>query len=450
MTAKGSCCCCSLCGIQLPPESSVCCLCICDTLCVEIDGGGGACDCDVAFFLIPWDTTQCAYVGTAVCGSLSIDLRFDIRKCADDNCYLCLTSTCLALDGQCPTAGSGCMEFSSHDEIGGCGDYKRDCTQDGGWNETWGVDATDCLPPGSGQTCTSVSIHVTCYDRVNPAGSGTTRLCKDCDCVCDCVIFGYEEAAGGLHLTKLPVCWDGSWSSTLRLCAGDPQVVTVEIVRDDDTGCCYWKVTISKGVFATGYPGVGTTIALIKTECPDIDIELGIDLPAADTAILTIVCAGCPQVPCCPCEWLEDYVKFSEYCGCSSPSRGRLKVTIEGSGFSGYVILTGQTGAGGDFPCLFWDIASGACNDDTNLVNTCGFIISALKLECWGDGTFHFTFAGTTSGCSFENPAQSDVDCGPPLLAHYTTTPVSVPPETCPSECTQTITITVETMDPWP
>lgn len=304
MTAKGSgCldhCCCSRCGVQLPPSAGNCCLCVCDTLCLEVrEVGEGSCNCDVVFLRIPWSHAECAYSGTIVCGSLSIDVRFDIKKCSDGTCRLCLTSTCLELDGQC-SSGTACNEFTSGGVNSDCGTYRRDCTQDGGWDETWNVNATGCLPPDTEISCPSITINVRCYDRVNPAGSGTTRKCKDCDCVCDCVTMSYEEVSA-YQESKL-VCWDGSWVHTFQFCPNDPQTVTVELVRDDDTGCCNWKVAITKGVFAEGYPGAGTTIALIKTDCPDIDIDLGIDLPGEDIGMLSIGCnLSCGDALCCPC-----------------------------------------------------------------------------------------------------------------------------------------------------
>jgi len=227
-------------------------------------------------------------------------VKFDIKDCTTGGCHLCLTSTCLNLDGQCPSGGSGCKTFTPGNVNGDCGDYLRDCSQDGGWDATWEVDATDCLPPESELDCSSITINVTCYPRVNPAGQGLDRLCKDCDCVCECVFIDYEETTSCTSKSHFE-CWAGSWSSSF-VCEYGDQDVLVELERDTVTGCCNWRVTITKGLIIPDdeTPPVSKT-AIYKTACPDIDLTINIDLGEGDSAILTIRCGPCAlAVNCCP------------------------------------------------------------------------------------------------------------------------------------------------------
>ena len=423
--AKGSCCC-SLCGVQLPPEANGCCLCVCDTICVEVRNAavGGDCDCRRSFTLIEWNHDQCAYVGTVICGSLSIDVRFDIKKCSDGTCRLCLTSTCLGLTGQCGNAG--CKEFSPGHN-GDCGKYLKDCTQDGGWDETWNVDATGCLPPSSEISCPSISIHVRCYDRVNPAGSGTTRLCKDCDCVCECVNIAYEESVCAQSQTHTS-CWSDSWSATLDPCLTGNQTITVELVRDPDTGCCNWKVTITKGVFAEGYPGVGTTEALIKTVCPDVDITLGVDLPGVDTGIITINCVDCTCV--CGCPYLVNKwnnvdslaVEFEFPAACGGNFTGSL---LQGVGTPPLEFLE----------CFHWG----------NSFSTVEFGDFDIVVWCDGDTVGMAVTRPSTGNCSFGTVSIVSASCSPfsTVGTSEVTSESGADPDPCPCTGGGVITITV-------
>ena len=87
---KGANCCCSKCGVVLPNDVSSCCSCICDEICVTVTGqtpddcigtGTDDCSCEVAKQHLSWDPDLCAYTGTVNCGDLSIDLKFEVKKC---------------------------------------------------------------------------------------------------------------------------------------------------------------------------------------------------------------------------------------------------------------------------------------------------------------------------------------------------------------------------------
>jgi len=396
---------------------------------------------------------------------LQIDVRFDIKDCLIGGCSLCLTSTCLDIDGLCPSGGSGCQPFTPGNLHGDPGDYLRDCSQDGGWDATWEVDATDCLTGSPGFTCPSISIHVTCYPRINPAnptGDVLERLCKDCDCVCECVFIGYEEA-GCLQMDSALVCWNDGWTASLDLdwdemvpCPGGQQTVTVTLVRDEATGCCYWQVTITKGVFAEGYPGEGTTTALVKTDCPEIDITLGIELPGDDTGIVTVICGNCGVNidTCCACEWLEPY--HASYTT-KYPNRGRLKATFTGA-FSGYIVLCpDNTDVGISDTCLQWR-ATCAGDSFANLTETCGMVMTTFDFACRdkdrtsGGPDFYMQMAGDSAECGLTNPVLISESCGPPLEIVWEVTLESIDPDPenpCPCDG-QTITITLTPHDPIP
>lgn len=311
MTAKGSCCCCSKCGVALPADVAVCCLCSCDQLCVSLESLTGVgvgsecpgytddCNCLKEIAVVPWDQDECAYIGEVSCGSVTVDLRFDVKIC-DGQCHLCLTSTCLGLDGVCGVSGTGvnadvedCLPFTPGNINGDCGKYLRDCDQSGGWDESWTVNAVDCEP---GTNCTSMLIHAECYPRVNPAGEGLNRLCKDCDCVCENLLFDYEEQ-DCTPPTQVVQFDGGGWYATFD-CDND-QTITIVIDRDSITGCCNWKITASKGQL---YDEVTATLVdelYIKTSCPNINETIDINIGQEGTATLELSCASCDEVPLC-------------------------------------------------------------------------------------------------------------------------------------------------------
>lgn len=157
----------------------------------------------------------------------------------------------------------------------------------------------------------------------------------------------------------------------------------------------------------------------------------------------------CCETICCPCEWLQDYVTDAVEHSCTTPpGKGRIKITIEGAGFSGYCIYSPTLGGPLDDDCLWWDQFQECSDDCVNLVNVCGFVFE-LVFGCNRDGSFHFRFNGLTSDCSFPDPVQVELDCGPPLYAVFQTTAINAGGG-CPAECQGLITITVESIDPWP
>ncbi|KKN40962.1 hypothetical protein LCGC14_0727940 [marine sediment metagenome] len=309
-------CCCSACGKKLADPNSLCCSCVCDKLCVTISGGGvvecppttgtgsgETCGCTEVTVAVDWDDTQCAWVGIVACGSLSIDLKFEVLNLEGD-CYFCLTSDCLGLiqlgtgtgtGDECQLITPGCGQ----DKF--CGEFTKDGDQRTGWDPdvllgNWTADASDC----GDLVCTSVEIRAICADRTNPAGRGTTRVCTDCDCVCNCVCLTYEEDACDPQTVK--VCWrgetgtgsDGPWEHTFTGCPDGDQTVTITIERGDD-GCCEWHLETTRGTVTT--PNV-------KTDCPRADHTWGITgLAAAGTATVEIACAECTeclvQTTCC-------------------------------------------------------------------------------------------------------------------------------------------------------
>lgn len=338
--AKGNCCCCSKCGVALPKGVDVCCLCVCDSLCVTLEAlsntgtADSECGClRPTITRINWDPDSCAYVGSISCGSqLSIDVRFEVKRCGGEhgtdigtgtagdglNCHLCLTSACLGLDGVCgtPTGTStnnpgveDCQWFKAGNKGGDCGDYLKGCSQQNGWDETWIVDASEC-EAGSVDGCTQVSIHVECYPRTNPAGNGTDRLCKDCDCVCQNLEFDYEEdnCSPAVQIVAYED-YSGTgtgvsgWTATF-VCSGGNQTILVYLTRGDD-GCCYWNVSVSKGLIVdlTG-SGSGATSdeMIVKTDCPEIGFSFEVDLGNGEFGLVDIVCAPCDTyiaINCC-------------------------------------------------------------------------------------------------------------------------------------------------------
>jgi hypothetical protein len=324
--AKNSgCCCCSKCGVPLPPIGGKCCQCICDKICVEVTDldstgteAGDPCNCDQRIIEVEWSESDCAYVTELTCGSLVIDAKFEVKQCGDEpegtgtgtsdsNCHLCLTSDCLGLTGQCPDedigSGTSCKKFQpGHPED--CGDYLVDCEQSGGFNHTWTVNAENCDSAGTGNDCSNIQIRAYCYGRVNPAGRGEDRICKDCDCVCACLEVIYEESGGDPQISY--PCWgtitgtEEGWTTTFGE-GSDEQTISISLVRGED-GCCYWSISVSRGTI----DGYGSDTALEKTGCPNFAAELGIDLGGGDSATLEINCA--------PCEVSEEGELFSCYC----------------------------------------------------------------------------------------------------------------------------------------
>lgn len=286
MPVKGNCdnCCCSKCAVKLPEDTAICCQCICDQICVYVTSLQEDCDCGEVVQIIPWDPDECAYVGRVNCDLLSIDVRFEVNRCDPDDdgtCHLCLTSACLGLDGECGT--NSCRDFATGNVTGDCGDYVRDCEQTGGWDETWEVNASNC----GDSDCGDITINAQCYPRINPAGRELERICKDCDCVCESVLMRYTEDA--CIFDAIVVRYDPEteqWMGTFGV--SPPQTVTMSIERGAD-GCCYWLITITKGVFAIN----NLKEIRVKTECPDVDIELDIALGNLEFALLEIECAQC-------------------------------------------------------------------------------------------------------------------------------------------------------------
>ena len=308
MPAKSTSCCCSECGVRT--GSPQCCLCSCRDLCVTVTGPANGCnqpsvcDCQGAQAVFVWNKTLCAWAGTIACGDASIDLKFVLKDC-DDGCFLCLSSTCLNLDGICPTGSDSdadCKVLTAG--IAGCGKYIRNCDQSAGTNDlslTWSVNASDC----GDADCTSLTIDVRCAPYVNPVGVDAARICKDCDCICKCLCITLNEPSCDDCTKK--ACWNGSgWVATFTdatCCPGvglDDQTVTITIERRTD-GCCQWRLAVSLGTI--------TTSEVVKTVCPTAKNTSGgpvswtVDVPDT-THVITLTCAGCDncglQRNCCP------------------------------------------------------------------------------------------------------------------------------------------------------
>jgi len=316
---KGAGCCCSDCGEQIPNNVSGCCSCVCDSICVTAQCGMGTgtgtdcvggtgtgtgtpdCDCVSERTRIPWDADRCAYVGTVLCGALSIDVKFEVKKCDDtgtgtgteDDCLLCLTSTCLGLSGTCP---DDCKAFAPGNTSGNCGKYIKGCDQSGGFNLTWEVDASGCSNAG----CDDITLNVQCESRVNPAGGGTGKLCGDCDCVCDCVCITYEEEC---FSESKRVCWNADnnqWQTDFDLtiaggCDEDvTQTITI-VMQKGSGGCCEWKITATRGTV--------TGPVVVATDCPDVNLTWEIVISGTDSTIgtVTIACEGCGDCESIPC-----------------------------------------------------------------------------------------------------------------------------------------------------
>ena len=315
MSTKGSSCshcCCSQCGVSLPKGLGTCCLCVCDELCVEVEGEQstadcldtnpeGVCGCSSTGNRVVWDPDVCAYVGTLVCGALTIDVRFDVKTC-EEGCYLCLTSECLGLAGTCP---QDCRLFEPGNKSGDCGHYIRDCDQLGGWDATWTVDASGC----GDVDCTSVTITAKCLPRINPTATGQDKLCKDCDCVCEYLCVTYSES-GGLpgdeclsQSKRVPI--EGSSFTATFECEQGSQTVTVEMVRHPETGCCWWRPTFSRGTLILAPIPLTDQYESpeVKTVCPEVDLEWQVQLTEeGHIGTFTAVCEqcnGCGETFCC-------------------------------------------------------------------------------------------------------------------------------------------------------
>jgi len=265
--------------------------------CLDNLTGEGVCFCSSHKTKVEWDHEQCAYVGTVTCDALSIDVKFEVKQCYSggnpDACHLCLTSTCLSLTGTCPDQ---CKEFAAG-RLGECGNFIRDCDQSGGWSKTWTVDASGC----GDADCTSVVLTVECMARINPAGSGLTRICKNCDCVCKDICIFYAETGflpeDDCIAQSAKAVWDednSHWQATLT-CPSGSQTLTITLVRDEDTGCCKWKLEATKGTVDSPDE--------LDAQCPDMDLDWTIDLGGGDTATVHVQCADCECVVpfcCCP------------------------------------------------------------------------------------------------------------------------------------------------------
>lgn len=310
-------CCCSVCGKKLATPNSLCCGCVCDALCVTIDGevyggvveclpttgtgSGETCGCVQVTTKVGWDDDECAWIGTVGCGGLSIDLKFEILE-IDGDCYVCLTSDCLGLiqlrtgtgtGDECGLITPGCNSWEGES----CGSYVKDGDQDGGINADWTVDASDC----GDLMCGSIDINAVCADRTNPAGKGIDRLCIDCDCVCNCICITYlEDTACGVQIVQSCMdSWTGTgsnrWEHTFAGCPGGDQTVTISLKRRDSDGCCLWELETTRG---------SVTNPEQKAACPDATHTwnlTGLDADAAGA--VDIACAECNeckvQTGCC-------------------------------------------------------------------------------------------------------------------------------------------------------
>ena len=425
-------CCCSVCSVALPKDVETCCQCICSDICITVTGPeivgtaiddcldpaiptgtgtDGICDCSESKTKIAWDADECAYIGTVTCGpGLSIDLRFEVKQCAnvdtgtgtgsgtlgpEDDCHLCLTSDCLGFNGVCPDE---CQEFAAGNINGDCGKYLKDCDQSGGWDKTWTVDASDC----GDLDCTSISINVQCSDRINPAGIGVDRICECCDCVCRCVCITYEED-NCISQTK-KVCWQesgtgtesGYWEVTFEDCDLGEQTIKITLEKATDSNKCVWRLTPTRGTvyeqiaLATG-TGTGTSEALttILAECPEADLNWTIDVDETGTSgaigRVTVRCADCEECEetfcCCPDDPLPTVLTVTVYnvqfCDCFNG----VEVTLN-------LITTTEEGGGRTGT---WEGTASVCDDENNPCEIRFFLFCTTGCD-WS-----LTYCATTS-----------------------------------------------------
>lgn len=216
-------CCCNGCEKKLPVDVRCCCNCICDEICVtiEIPSDNELCVCDTFRAVIPYDCVTETFHGSVGCndgGNLfSVDLEFEVKTC-DDNCYVCLKSTCLSIAGDCP---DDCVEFTPGRSF--CrGDYEG-ISRTGGFQASWeDIDFTACTG-GADKGIGTISI--TCEDKVSPACTDCGGpLCDNCPCFprCFCIHIvyfpnGFFDFDINFNLI-LEVCYDdyeGGWMLTL-------------------------------------------------------------------------------------------------------------------------------------------------------------------------------------------------------------------------------------------
>lgn len=374
MPAKSTSCCCSECGVRT--GSPQCCLCACKELCVTVSGPANGCnqpsvcDCQGARAVFVWDEALCVWAGTITCGDSSIDLKFELKNC-DEGCFLCLSSTCLNLDGICPTGAESdddCKSFSTG--LDKCGKYIRNCGQTAGTNFpiTWTVDANGC----GDSNCTSLTIEVSCTTYVNPVGVDAARICKDCDCICRCLCITLNEPSCD-DCTKL-ACWNGSgWVATFTdatCCPGvglGAQTVTITIERKAD-GCCQWRAVVSLGTI--------TSSVVVDTTCPDASPSWTVDVPDT-THIISISCADCDncglQRNCCPNpipETLTATIVNDSGCECMDGISGTLVHDVVDDEWRGTITVPRCTG---DF--------------EIDLTLECGELIPSGNCRCFSLGT---------------------------------------------------------------
>ncbi len=359
-------CCCSVCGKKLADPNSLCCGCVCDALCVTIIGGGvvecppsagtgsgETCGCTEVTAKVDWVDADCAWVGTVVCGTLAIDLKFEVLQ-LDGDCYFCLTSDCLGLSqfrtgtgtgDECQVITPGCGQDKFCGEFTRDGDQRQGSDPDAPLGE-WRFDASDC----GDLMCTSVIIEAICAERINPAGRGTDRICTNCDCVCNCVCLTYEEDACLSQTERVCYVYEGtgtdsdSWTHTFTCPDGD-QTVTITLERGSD-GCCEWHLETSRGTVEDASTGTGADASNKKSNCPTTahTWTLTDTTGTGGSGSVTISCAECIEClidTCCCADPLPQTLTATVYnvneCPCVDGTQISLSLVeiTEGVGGTG-------------------------------------------------------------------------------------------------------------------
>jgi len=356
---------CKKCEEKLPTETSSCCKCVCDTLCVTISiPYDDDCDCNEVNVEFPYDTYTDSWHGTIVCGGLSVDLDFEIKKC-NDKCYICLTSDCLGMPyGTCP---DDCVEFtpSSNNCRGTFDGIVRTAGLPATWND---LDFSGC-----GDTyCGTGSISVVCADRVL-----LQNICDGCDCVDRCLCasltkWPYDNSQPGCDEDAV-VCFDESingWDITFD-CSGTSIRVVVTIEKDEYGDC----ILVTKSDVLS--PGGSLDVVDQRTlECPNFSFEIDVEDYADDIITIglrSLVCGTCGVGEVCCGSDPTGFPGFStgsmpgtlfvtvhniEFCGCADGSTAPL--TWNGIEWEGSLTLCEGSDCNSDLTIrVFCDLGGG-------------------------------------------------------------------------------------------
>jgi len=274
-------------------------LCTTWTITTPETGGCDACDCQKIETRLP---LTCGdgdpyYSGTIVCGSMSIDVKFEVLKDGDDDCSLCLTSTALGLACTPASSYSGGDKMSEPPHDPADEDGPSCCCLNGEWLN---IDITGVTGAG---TCTVAKLETDAASYVTPAWPDCSDCWDECACLaCSlCVCLTRFD-----HTTATPCqeCRDctevaynpeiNGWGPVELVCGDITETVTLTLTDD-----CELAVSLS-----------GYTVPDQSISCPDIGFSVTLDDDVSDTVELHVGTRQCGE----DCEDVDPPEECPECC----------------------------------------------------------------------------------------------------------------------------------------